>query len=179
MSASPETDARFRALIRDVPDYPKPGIVFKDITPLVGDAAAFRMACEAMAAPFSESGITHVAAIESRGFLFGAPIAIALGAAVVPVRKRGKLPWESRAEEYELEYGTDALEMHVDAVPHGSRVLVVDDVLATGGTAAATCRLVERLGGTVAGCTFLMRLAFLPGMERLHDRRVVSLLAYD
>lgn len=171
--------ARLLALVRDVPDYPKPGIVFKDITPAIGDADAYRAACEAMAAPFADDHVTHVAAIESRGFLFGAPIATMLRAGVVPIRKRGKLPWEAAAEEYELEYGTDALEMHIDAVPGGARVLVTDDVLATGGTAAAACRLVERLGGTVVGCSFLMRLAFLPGLEKLSGRRVESLLAYD
>ena len=172
------TDA-LRGLIRDVPDYPRPGIMFKDITPLLGDPRSFRAACDAMAESFRDAGITHVAAIESRGFLFGAPIAVSLNAAIVPIRKRGKLPYHSEFEEYELEYGTDALEMHVDALPAGARVLIVDDVLATGGTAAAACRLVERLQGTVAGCSFLIRLTFLNGLEKLADRKVATVIAYD
>jgi adenine phosphoribosyltransferase len=169
---------RLRALIRDVPDYPRPGILFKDITPLLGDGLAFREACEAMAAPFHDYEVTHVAAIESRGFLFGAPIATLLGAGLVPIRKRGKLPYESHHEEYALEYGTDALEMHIDAVPPGARVLMIDDLLATGGTAAAACRLVERLEGRVVGCSFLVRLAFLDGLARLQGRPVSSVLSY-
>lgn len=169
---------RLRALIRDVPDYPRPGILFKDITPLLGDGLAFREACEAMASPFHEYDVTHVAAIESRGFLFGAPIATLLGAGVVPVRKRGKLPYESHFEEYALEYGTDALEIHIDAVPPGARVLVVDDLLATGGTAAAACRLVERLEGRVVGCSFLIRLAFLGGLGKLEGHPAASVLTY-
>jgi len=168
-----------RSLIRDVPDYPRPGIMFKDITPLLGQPDAFRSACAAMAASFQDDGVTHVAAVESRGFLFGSPIAVTLSAGVVPIRKRGKLPYDSQFEEYELEYGTDALEMHVDALPAGSRVLVVDDLLATGGTAAAACRLVERLQGTVVGCTFLIRLAFLEGLKKLPGRRVSSVISYE
>ena len=168
-----------RALIRDVPDYPRPGIMFKDITPLLGQPDAFRSACEAMADAFRAERVTHVAAVESRGFLFGSPVALSLNAGVVPIRKRGKLPYDSAFEEYELEYGTDALEMHVDALPAGARVLVVDDVLATGGTAAATCRLVERLQGTIVGCAFLIRLGFLDGLGRLSGRWVHSLITYD
>jgi adenine phosphoribosyltransferase len=164
--------------VRDVPDYPKAGIVFKDITPLLGDSKLFPRACSAMAAPFRRAGVTHVAAIESRGFLFGAPVAQALEAGVVPVRKRGKLPYHAHREEYELEYGTDSLEMHVDAVTAGARVLVVDDVLATGGTAAATCRLIERLGAEVVGLSFLIRLGFLKGIERLDGKKVSSLIVY-
>jgi len=171
-------EARLRAGVRDIPDYPKPGIVFKDITPLLGNAHLFAEACDAMTEPFLAEGVTHVAAIESRGFLFGGPIATALGAGAVPVRKRGKLPYHSEREEYELEYGTDSLEMHTDALPAGALVLVVDDVLATGGTAAATCRLVERLGGTVVGCSFLIRLGFLNGLDRLAGRKVSTLIVY-
>jgi len=174
-----DLEQRVRALVRDVPDYPKPGIMFKDITPLLGNPATFRAACDAMAASFQQDRVTHVAAIESRGFLFGSPIALSLGAGVVPIRKRGKLPYDSQFEEYELEYGTDALEMHVDALPSGSRVLVVDDLLATGGTAAAACRLIERLGGAVVGCSFLIRLAFLAGAAKLTGRRVSSIIAYE
>lgn len=172
-------EQQIRRLIRDVPDYPRAGIMFKDITPLLGDPAVFRSACNAMAESFGGEGITHVAAVESRGFLFGSPIAVQLEAGVVPIRKRGKLPYDSEFEEYELEYGTDALEMHVDSLPSGARVLVVDDLLATGGTAAAACRLVERLQGSVIGCSFLIRLGFLGGLERLAGRRVSSIVSYE
>jgi adenine phosphoribosyltransferase len=167
-----------RALVRDVPDYPRAGIMFKDITPLLGQHTAFRAACDAMAAAFADEEVTHVACIESRGFLFGSPIAVTLNAGVVPIRKRGKLPYESEFEEYQLEYGTDALEMHVDALPPGARVLVVDDVLATGGTAAAACRLVERLNGLAVGCSFLIRLGFLDGLAKLPGRKVRTLITY-
>jgi adenine phosphoribosyltransferase len=171
-------EGRVKRLIRDIPDYPKPGIVFKDITPLLGNGPAFAAACQAMVQPFRGAGVSHVAAIESRGFLFAAPIAMDLGAGVVPVRKRGKLPYHAAAEEYDLEYGTDALEMHLDAIEEGAHVLVVDDVLATGGTASATCRLIERLGGVIVGCSFLIQLDFLHGRERLAGRHVTSLVAY-
>jgi adenine phosphoribosyltransferase len=152
--------------------------MFKDITPLLGQSDAFNTAVNAMGSAFATEGVTHVACIESRGFLFGAPVAVSLNAGVVPIRKRGKLPYEAHYEEYELEYGTDALEMHVDALPNGARVLVVDDVLATGGTAAAACRLVERLHGTVVGCSFLIRLGFLTGLEKLNGRQVSTLITY-
>ena len=172
------TESELRALVRDVPDYPRPGILFKDITPLLGQPAALRSACEAMADAFAGERVTHVACIESRGFLFGSPIAMRLHAGVVPIRKKGKLPYASEFEEYQLEYGTDALEMHVDALPNGARVLVVDDVLATGGTAAAACRLIERLNGTAVGCSFLIRLGLLDGVERLGGYRVESVMVY-
>ena len=168
--------ARLRALIRDIPDYPKPGILFKDITPLLADADAFTLATQLMTEPFIEMDVTHVVAIESRGFILGAPVAQQLGAGFVPVRKPGKLPSTRRREEYALEYGTDALEVHDDAVGSTARVLIVDDVLATGGTAGATCRLVESLGATVVGFSFLLALTFLPGLERLEDRKVSALL---
>ena len=164
--------------IRDVPDFPKPGIVFKDITPVLGDAALFRRVTEAMAAPFAHDAITHLVAIESRGFIFGAPVAQQLGAAFVPVRKPGKLPAARQREEYSLEYGTDALEMHADALGDRARVLIVDDVLATGGTAAATCRLIERAGGSVAGLSFLLVLEFLHGRHALAGRRIESLVTF-
>lgn len=167
-----------RALIRDVPDHPRPGIIFKDITPLLGNSAGFRFACDQMAAPFAGAGVTHVIAIESRGFLFGGVIASGLGAALVPVRKPGKLPAARSREEYALEYGTDALEMHSDAVASGGRALIVDDVLATGGTAAATCRLVARHGARIAGCAFLIELSFLSGRDALQGIRVESVLTY-
>lgn len=182
MSQELEADAalaeRLRGAVRDIPNYPKPGIVFKDITPLLGDASLFLEACVGMAAPFLQHGVTHVAAVESRGFLFAGIVAQQLGAGVVPVRKRGKLPYHAASEVYELEYGTDALEMHIDALPHGARVVVLDDVLATGGTAAAACRLVERLGGAVVGCSFLIRLGFLDGLRKLSGRQVSALVVY-
>jgi adenine phosphoribosyltransferase len=173
-----ELARRLGALIRDVPDYPKPGIVFKDITPLLADATAFRDATSAMASPFVEAGITHVVAIESRGFILGGPVAQALGVGFIPVRKPGKLPSLTRRETYELEYGTDTLEIHSDAFASQARVLVVDDVLATGGTADATRRLIESLGATVLGFSFLIALSFLPGAARLAARRTSSLLTF-
>ncbi|MGQ0639434.1 MAG: adenine phosphoribosyltransferase [Gemmatimonadaceae bacterium] len=166
-------------LIRDVPDYPKPGIVFKDITPLLADPGALQQACQLMAEPYAEAQITHVAAIESRGFLFGAPIALTLGAGLVPLRKAGKLPHKTSGVSYALEYGTDRIEVHSDALGARSRVLIVDDVLATGGTAAAACELIESLRATVVGCAFLLRLGFLDGLRRLADRRVSSLIVCD
>ena len=172
------TAQRAAELIRDIPDYPKPGIVFKDITPLLADAAAFVSATRAMADPFAESGVTHVVAIESRGFILGGPIAQQLGAGFIPVRKPGKLPSQTRREQYELEYGTDAVEIHADAADGAGRVLIVDDVLATGGTAAAPCRLVESLGAVVVGFTFLIALSFLPGLARLSPRPVRTLITY-
>jgi adenine phosphoribosyltransferase len=165
-------------LIRDVPDYPKPGIIFKDITPLLATADAFLATTDAMARPFATARISHVVAIESRGFILGAPIAQRLGAGFVPVRKPGKLPAATRREEYALEYGVDALEIHADAADHAARVLIVDDVLATGGTAAATRRLVDALGATVVGFSFLIALSFLPGLDRLRDETVHSLITY-
>jgi len=165
--------------IRDVPDFPKPGVVFKDITPLLLDAVAFRRAVELMAAPFQGAKVTRVVSIESRGFLLGAPIALALDAGLVPIRKPGKLPAERGRVEYALEYGTDALEMHRDAMSPADRVLVVDDVLATGGTAEAAAKLVRTRGSDVAGFTFLIELDFLKGRSRLSGERVEALLHYS
>jgi adenine phosphoribosyltransferase len=164
--------------IREVPDFPKPGIAFKDITPLLLDAAAFRRAVELMAAPFSASRVSRVVSIESRGFLLGAPIALALDAGLVPMRKPGKLPAERGRVEYALEYGTDALEMHKDAVTRGDRVLIVDDVLATGGTAGAAAKLVRTHGAELVGYTFLIELDFLKGRGRLEGAPVEALLHY-
>jgi len=169
---------QLRRAIRDVPDFPKSGIVFKDITPILLDATLFHHATEAMAAPFAADAITHVIGIESRGFILGAPVAQHLGAAFVPVRKPGKLPSTVERVQYALEYGTDALEMHRDALGPSDRALIVDDVLATGGTARATCELVERTGARVIGCSFLMVLTFLSGVQALSSRRVESLLEY-
>jgi adenine phosphoribosyltransferase len=167
---------RLAATLRDVPDFPKPGIAFKDITPVLADAALLRDVISALAAPWEESGVTHVAGVESRGFILAAPVAIALGAGFIPIRKPGKLPWKTAGKEYALEYGTDRLEMHVDACPAPARVLLVDDVLATGGTAAAACELIEQVNGTVLGCAFLLSIAGLNGAHRLSLRRVVTLL---
>ncbi|HYV99786.1 MAG TPA: adenine phosphoribosyltransferase [Gemmatimonadaceae bacterium] len=176
-SSSPT--ALIRRAIRDVPDFPKPGIVFKDITPVLRDAHLFGLATLLMAEPFRRAGITHVVAIESRGFIFGAPIAQSLGAAFVPMRKPGKLPFLTEREEYDLEYGKDALEVHRDAMDNGTRALIVDDVLATGGTAGAACRLAERFGVRVVGCSFLIELAFLGGRAKLGDRQVQALVPYE
>ena len=178
MSSASELERALRAANRDVPDFPKPGILFKDITPVLLDASLFGQTTEAMATPFTAQRITHVVAIESRGFLFGAPVAQKLGAGLVPVRKPGKLPHARTRVEYSLEYGTDALEMHSDALQGGDRVLVVDDVLATGGTARATCELVERHGAMVVACVFLIGLTFLPGLAALEGRRVETLVRY-
>ncbi|HUL69848.1 MAG TPA: adenine phosphoribosyltransferase [Gemmatimonadales bacterium] len=153
--------------LRAIPDYPKPGITFQDITPVLQDAGLFRQVVESLADPYRSSRVTHVLGIEARGFILGAPVAMALGAGFLPARKLGKLPWQRVTESYDLEYGTDALEAHEDACPAGSRVLVVDDVLATGGTAAAAGALVQRLGGALVGWSFLLELAFLKGGERL------------
>ncbi len=167
-----------RDTIRDVPDFPKPGIVFKDITPLLSDAALFARVTNSMAEVAGPMGITHVVAIESRGFLFGAPVAQRLGVALVPVRKPGKLPHRSVREDYALEYGSDALEMHEDALRAGARVLVVDDVLATGGTAVATRRLVEKVGGIVVAYAFLIDLTFLHGPQVLMGSSVDAIVEY-
>ncbi|MDE2038786.1 MAG: adenine phosphoribosyltransferase [Elusimicrobia bacterium] len=172
----PPLDAR--SLITDVPDFPKKGIVFKDITPLLADAAAFAAAIDELAQPFVGKGIDLVAGIESRGFLLATPVAYRLGAGVVPIRKKGKLPRKTRSASYALEYGQDSIEAHADAFPAGSRVLIVDDVLATGGTAKAACELVEGIGGRVAGLSFLIELGFLKGREKLPRRPVHSLVEY-
>ena len=174
----PDLVTRVKAAIRDVPDFPKAGIVFKDITPVLHDPALFADVTAAMAAPWKGKGITHVLAIESRGFLFGAPVAQHLGAALVPVRKPGKLPAAHVTEHYALEYGKDAVEVHTDAIDARSLVLIVDDVLATGGTAAATRRLAHRLGAGVAGVGVLMDLSFLPWRQALTGTHVESLVTY-
>jgi adenine phosphoribosyltransferase len=162
--------------LRDVPDFPKPGIVFKDLTPLLADVEAFRFTVDALADRVAEQSVEKVVGVEARGFIFASAIAYRLGSGLVPVRKPGKLPWHTATETYELEYGTDSLEVHEDAISAGDDVYVIDDVLATGGTAAATCRLVERLGGRVAGVGFVVELGFLGGRAKLPDYDVVSLI---
>jgi adenine phosphoribosyltransferase len=164
--------------IRPIPDFPKPGILFRDITPLLADARAFAAAIAALAEPWRAERLDAIAAVEARGFLFAGPLAVELGLGVVPVRKPGKLPADTIAHEYDLEYGRDRLEMHRDVLPAGGRVLVVDDVLATGGTAAACMRLVEAAGGTVAGAAFLVEIEPLGGRGRLAPHRVESVLVY-
>lgn len=165
-------------LVRNVPDWPKPGIQFKDITPLLSDPAGLERAIDGLAGPFRDSGVELVLGTEARGFLFAPAVALALGAGAVLARKPGKLPWKTLSESYALEYGTDSLEVHQDAVKPGQKVLLVDDLLATGGTMLAAAKLVERLGGVVVGCAFLIELSFLPGRERLAPRQVHSLIQY-
>jgi adenine phosphoribosyltransferase len=167
-----------KSRIRSVPDFPKAGILFYDITTLLRDAAGFRDAIDSLVAPFQNQGIEVVAGIESRGFIFGAAVADRLGAGFTPVRKPGKLPWKTAKAAYALEYGADSLEIHEDAIRRGQRVLIVDDLLATGGTARATTDLVEGLGGQVHALAFLIELAALNGRQKLPDRRVHAVLTY-
>ena len=164
--------------IRDVPDFPKKGILFKDITPVLSDIDTLRASIKEMAAPFMDLEIDVVVGIESRGFIFGAPIADVLNCSFVPVRKLGKLPWKTESVSYELEYGTDALEIHEDAITEGQNVLIVDDLLATGGTAEATCKLVSKLGGNIKGLSLLIELEGLNGRKRLNQYNVHSLVQY-
>lgn len=178
MTATAAAEHRLRALIRDVPDFPKPGILFKDITPLLADEGGLREAGRLMSEPFRGEKIDTVAGIESRGFILGALVARELGVGFIPVRKPGKLPANVTSIEYALEYGTDKLEVHADACDDGARILIVDDVLATGGTARATCELLERIGAQVVGLSFLIVLDFLKGRERLPDRRIETVLSY-
>jgi adenine phosphoribosyltransferase len=167
-----------KSLIRDIPDFPKPGILFRDITPLLADARALEKAIELLTEPFMETGIDVVAAVEARGFIFGSAVAKALGAGFVPIRKKGKLPFETHSVSYGLEYGKDAVEVHTDAIKVGSRVLMVDDLLATGGTMAAACELVEELGGEIAGLTFLIELADLNGRDLLKKYDIHTAITY-
>ena len=173
MTRTPEELA---ALVRDVPDFPEPGVVFKDLTTLLRDAAAFRTVVDAFVAEAGHGEVDQVVGIEARGFFLAAPIAYHIDAGFVPARKQGKLPAETAAVSYDLEYGTATLELHTDAVGPGDRVLVVDDVLATGGTARAVVDLVEGLGATVVGCHFLMELSFLEGRGQLGDTPVWSMI---
>lgn len=166
------------ALIREIPDFPIPGILFRDITPLLKDKQGFKGAIDLFVDRFKDAGIDYVVGIESRGYIFGAPLAYALGAGFIPVRKPGKLPHVTFSESYELEYGTNSLEIHADALSQGDRVLVVDDLLATGGTAAATGRLLERLGATIVAYAFMIELAALDGRSALPGAEVVSFVSY-
>ena len=168
-----------RRFIRDIPDFPKPGILFRDITPLLADAAALREAVEQLAAPYRGERIEAVVAAEARGFIFAAPLAIALGAGFVPVRKPGKLPFDRHSFRYDLEYGSDTLEMHVDGVQPGTRVLVVDDLLATGGTVGACVKLLEKTGANIVGCAFAIELVGLGGAKLLAPHPVFSLIQYE
>jgi len=166
------------SVIRDVPDFPIKGVLFKDVTTLLQDADAFRQAVDALAAPFRGQRVDVVAAIESRGFIFGAPVAYLLGAAFVPIRKPGKLPAATLSVEYTLEYGTNTLEVHRDAITQGQRVLLIDDLLATGGSAKAAVQLIERLGGQVAGVAFLVNLTFLKGVDNLPGYAIHSVVDF-
>jgi adenine phosphoribosyltransferase len=156
-----------KSLIRTIPDYPKPGIMFRDVTTLLGDPAGFKAAVEQMAAPYRDAGVEGVAGIEARGFILGGAIADRLGCGFVPFRKKGKLPWKTIGQEYTLEYGVDIIEMHEDAIDKGERILIVDDLIATGGTAEAAVKLVKRSGGVIVGATFIIDLPDLGGMKRL------------
>lgn len=170
--------AQLRALIRDIPGFPTPEVVFKDITPVLADASALRAAVDLLAGPFREAGVTVVAGIEARGFVLAPPVALQFEAGFVPLRKQGKLPYRTRRDEYQLEYGTDVLEVHEDAVGPGDRVLLVDDVIATGGTAGAAVRLIRGLGAELVGAAVLIELAFLNGRESLDDVDLHAVVTY-
>jgi adenine phosphoribosyltransferase len=166
------------SFIRDVPDFPKPGIVFKDITPLLADPKALRCAIEGLAEKIGHQNVDRIIGIESRGFIFGVPVALELGIGFTPVRKPRKLPWKTRSVDYDLEYGKDTLEIHEDGVERGQRVAIIDDLLATGGTAKASSVLVQGLGAVIAGCFFAVELGFLHGREKLKDLYVDSLIHF-
>jgi adenine phosphoribosyltransferase len=178
MAVSIEAQAQLRRVIAEVPNYPRPGVMFKDITPLLGSPPEFALAIVGMITPWRDAGISHVVGMESRGFIFASPVALGLGAGFVPVRKPGKLPRTVLREAYALEYGTDALEMHSDALRPGNRVLIVDDVLATGGTALAAARLVRNAGAAVAGYMFLIELPALGARPMFDGARIETLLTY-
>ncbi len=166
-------------LIRDIPDFPEEGVVFKDITPVLADPVAFSALIDAMAEPYVDKGITKVAGIEARGFTLATPVADRIGAGFIPLRKPGKLPYETVKEEYELEYGMDALEVHIDAVLEGEKVLLVDDVIATGGTAKAAIQLLRHVGAEVVGLSVFIELVFLGGVEKIDNVPLHALLRYD
>ena len=173
-----DTLERIKGLIRDIPDFPQPGIMFKDITPLLADDDAFSSVIDLIVVRYGRGNVDKVVGIEARGFILASPVAYHFGAGFVPVRKEGKLPWDTEREEYALEYGTAVLEIHKDAIGVGDRVLIVDDVLATGGTARATAKLVERLGGKVMGIACLIELTFLKGRDNLAGYDFFSLITY-
>jgi adenine phosphoribosyltransferase len=164
--------------IRSIPDWPKKGILFRDITPLLAEPKAFTAAVDALCAGYTDAGIEYVAAVEARGFIFGAAVAERLNAGFVPIRKKGKLPSKTESITYDLEYGTDTLEVHSDAIDKGAKVLMVDDLLATGGTMAAACRLIEKIGGQIIGITFLIELKDLAGREKLTGYNINTVLTY-
>jgi adenine phosphoribosyltransferase len=164
--------------IRSIPDWPKKGILFRDITPLLADPKAFSAAVDALCAGFNKANVKYVAAVEARGFIFGAAVAEKLGVGFVPIRKKGKLPYKTESVTYDLEYGTDTLEVHKDAVKEGAKVLMVDDLLATGGTMAAACQLIEKIGGQVVGITFLIELKELAGREKLSSYNINTIISY-
>lgn len=164
--------------IRDVPDFPKPGILFRDITPLLADKKAFATAVDVLSEPFVGFDVDYVAAVEARGFIFGSAVAKALKVGFIPIRKQGKLPYKAESVTYDLEYGTDTLEIHSDAVKPGSRVLMVDDLLATGGTMAAACKLMEKLDARIAGVSFLVELTELEGREKLLEYSIRTVISY-
>jgi len=170
--------ANLERFIRDVPDFPKKGILFKDITPLVADPAALRQAADAMAEPFRGRGVELVAGVESRGFIFATLVAERLGAGLIPVRKPGKLPWKTIRQDYDLEYGSASVEVHTDALKPGQKVLIADDLLATGGTVGAACDLVRKLQGNIVGAVFVIELAFLDGRKKLAGVETHSLIQY-
>jgi len=165
--------------IREIPDWPKKGILFRDITTLLSDQRAFTAALDALCSDYSDAGVEYVAAVEARGFIFGAAVAAKLRAGFIPIRKKGKLPWKTESISYDLEYGADTLEVHRDAFSGRARVLMVDDLLATGGTMAAACRLIEKIGGQVIGIAFLLELAGLGGRQKLTDYKIKSVISYD
>ena len=165
--------------IRSIPDWPKKGILFRDITPLLADPEAFAAAVDALCVDFTQAGIEYVAAVEARGFIFGAAVAGKLGVGFVPIRKKGKLPGQTESITYDLEYGTDTLEVHRDAIRRGAKVLMVDDLLATGGTMAAACKLIEKIAGQVVGVAFLVELADLGGREKIGDYNITSIISYE
>ena len=173
------SDVELRDYIRDIPDFPQPGILFRDITPLLASPVAFGAAIDRFAERFQDAEIQAIAAAEARGFIFAAPLALRLNAAFVPIRKPGKLPFETHAFRYELEYGDDTLEIHTDGITAGQRVLVIDDLLATGGTVDACCNLLEQNGADIVACAFLIELKALNGAARISSRPVFSLLEYE
>jgi adenine phosphoribosyltransferase len=174
----PAEEIELKKYIRTIPNWPKKGILFRDITPLLAEPKAFTAAVAAMCAGFTDAGIEYVAAVEARGFIFGAAVAERLGAGFVPIRKEAKLPYKTESVTYDLEYGTDTLEVHSDAIHKGAKVLMVDDLLATGGTMAAACKLIEKIGGQIIGITFLIELTELAGREKLSDYNTSTVLTY-